>query len=194
MKPRNGTSPARGLRTASTDAESLLWKHIRARRLCGAKFRRQFPIAGYIVDFVCLEAKLIVEVDGSQHADNAAHDALRTGTLRALGYRVMRFWNNDALQDTEAVLIEIASALIEPPSPHPSPASGRGGKSAERGNASTKIGPALTKPPSPQPSPASGRGGQERADFRLSRQREKEQERADFRLSRWRERPRRRRG
>ena len=130
MNPRDGTPRARQLRTASTDAELLLWKYLRARNLSGAKFRRQFPIGGYIADFVCLEAKLIVEADGSQHTDNAAHDALRTMTLRELGYRVMRFWNNDVLQSTEAVLIEIASALAGPPSPQPSPASGTGGKNA----------------------------------------------------------------
>jgi len=157
MNPRDGTPRARQLRTASTDAELLLWKYLRARNLSGTKFRRQFPIGGYIADFVCLEAKLIVEADGSQHADNAAHDALRTMTLRELGYRVMRFWNNDVLQSTEAVLIEIASALAGPPSPQPSPASGRGGKNAPL-SASPASGTGGKNAPL-SASPASGTGG-----------------------------------
>ena len=97
---------AKDLRTHMTDAERLLWKHLRAHRLNGQKFRRQQPIGPYIVDFVHLGARLVIEADGGQHNDNAA-DQERDDWLKAEGYRVMRFWNNDILQNTDAVLEEI---------------------------------------------------------------------------------------
>ncbi|GIX29175.1 endonuclease domain-containing protein [Pelomicrobium sp. G1] len=97
-----------------TDAERKLWHRIRREQL-GVKFRRQHPFENYILDFVCLEQKLIVEVDGSQHAQALAQDAARTAALEAAGFRVLRFWNNEVLQETEAVLERILQAL------HPSP-------------------------------------------------------------------------
>ena len=132
MKPRKGTPRARVLRHTSTDAELMLWNFLRDRHLQGAKFRRQFPIAGFIADFVCIETRLIVEVDGGQHADHVAQDSNRTSILHAHGFRVLRFWNNDVLTNTDSVLMEISAALSAPPSPQPSPASGRGGKSTRR--------------------------------------------------------------
>ena len=102
---------ARNLRNAGTDAERRLWQHLRLKQLGGCKFRRQVPIAGYIVDFVCLEMKLIVELDGGQHAGRMAYDARRTRVLETEGYRVMRYWNDDALVQTTGVLEDILRAL-----------------------------------------------------------------------------------
>lgn len=87
---------ARGLRRDMTDAERRLWYHLRNRGLLGYKFRRQFPVGRYIVEFVCLEARLVVEVDGGQHADSP-HDVLRDHRLHERGFIVLRFWNNDVL-------------------------------------------------------------------------------------------------
>ena len=112
---------AKDLRTHMTDAERLLWQHLRAHRLYGQKFRRQQPIGPYIVDFVHLGARLVIEADGGQHNGDAA-DQERDGWLKAEGYRVMRFWNNDILQSTDAVLEEIFKAV----SPSPSPLKGEG--------------------------------------------------------------------
>ena len=114
---------AKDLRTHMTDAERLLWQHLRAHRLYGQKFRRQQPIGPYIVDFVHLGARLVIEADGGQHNGDAA-DQERDGWLKAEGYRVMRFWNNDILQSTDAVLEEIFKAVS--PSPCPSPLKGEG--------------------------------------------------------------------
>jgi len=103
-----------------------MWKHLRNRRLDGWKFRRQHPIGKFIVDFVCLEKKLIVEVDGGQHAQNLESDAKRTEYLRQKGYRILRFWNNEVLQETEPVLNSILLALSEdaPLTPTLSPKTG----------------------------------------------------------------------
>jgi very-short-patch-repair endonuclease len=110
---------ARGLRRRSTDAERLLWSKLRNRQLENHKFRRQQPIGGYIVDFVCLEQRLVVEVDGGQHALRQAEDERRSGFLGAEGYRVLRFWNNQVLNELDAVVEVIDSALAH--SAHPSP-------------------------------------------------------------------------
>ena len=114
---RNLTSRARALRSEATEVELVLWKHLRGRRLKGYKFRRQVVIGSYIVDFACLEAKLIIEADGGQHADQAVYDAKRTARLEAMGYRVMRFWNHEILGELNHVLEQIQTALIEAPSP-----------------------------------------------------------------------------
>ena len=92
-----------------TEAEKLMWGKLRDRRLDGVKFKRQKPIAGYIVDFVSLDFKLIVEIDGGQHAERAAEDAIRTKVLEECGYHVVRFWNHDVLGNIEGVL----EALIQ---------------------------------------------------------------------------------
>ena len=117
---------ARTLRRRSSDAEIVLWRHIRAWRLMGYTFRRQMVIEPYIVDFVCLEAGLIVEADGGQHNSQVAYDARRTARLEGMDYRVLRFWNNEILNELQSVLEQIKVALIETPSPQPSPG-GRGG-------------------------------------------------------------------
>ena len=105
------TARARQLRTQQTDSERKLWFLLRDRRLNGAKFRRQVPIGNYIVDFVCQEAKLIVELDGGQHADQAAYDAMRTNWLAEVGYRVLRVWNNDLTENEDGVLTAILNEL-----------------------------------------------------------------------------------
>ena len=112
---------ARTLRRENSAAETVLWRQLRARRLMGYKFRRQMVITPYIVDFVCLEAGLIIEADGGQHNQQTAYDARRTALLEDLGYRVVRFWNHEILGELEAVLEQIKAALIEAPSPRPSP-------------------------------------------------------------------------
>jgi len=94
---------ARSLRQRSTDAERVLWHHLRNRHLAGAKFRRQHPIGRFVVDFLCLELGLIVELDGGQHLDSEA-DKQRDDWLNKEGYRVLRFWNNEVLKNTNAVL------------------------------------------------------------------------------------------
>jgi very-short-patch-repair endonuclease len=110
-RPRK-TKLSRNLRSAQTDAEALLWRHLRNRQLGGQKFVRQDPIGPYICDLVCREKRLIVEADGGQHADSAA-DATRDQWLTAHGYRVLRFWNNDILENIDGVLETIAAALDE---------------------------------------------------------------------------------
>jgi very-short-patch-repair endonuclease len=104
---------ARRLRNDSTDAERRLWYFLRRRQLAGYKFRRQYPLAGYIVDFVCVPARLVVELNGGQHLDALAYDQRRTEPMRREGYRVLRFWNDDALLLTEDVVAEIFRVLKE---------------------------------------------------------------------------------
>ena len=113
---------ARLLRRDQTDAERKLWARLRDRQLQGAKFRRQHPLAPYIVDFCCPETKLVIELDGGQHATRHEIDATRTAFLHTKGYRVLRFWNNDVLANMEGVLHRITEALKDP---HPDPLPGR---------------------------------------------------------------------
>jgi very-short-patch-repair endonuclease len=101
-----------------------LWRHLRNRQLEGVRFNRQVPVGPYICDFVARTAKLIVELDGSQHAEAADYDLARTRFLDARGYRVIRFWNNEVLQNIEGVVGAILQVLGDMPSPTP-PASGR---------------------------------------------------------------------
>ena len=118
---------ARGLRQTMTDAGRTLWRHLRNRQLSGLKFRRQHEIDRYIVDFVCTEALLIVELDGGQHADQVNYDERRTQQLEAMGYRVLRFWNNDVLVNIDSVLEVVMEALASPaPHTNPLPAGERG--------------------------------------------------------------------
>jgi very-short-patch-repair endonuclease len=93
---------ARSMRHESTEAEDRLWQELRGRRLDRIKFRRQVPIGRYIADFICLDAKLVVEIDGSQHAESI-HDLERGAELKARGFRVLRFWNDDVLRDMTSV-------------------------------------------------------------------------------------------
>ncbi|MCW2244120.1 endonuclease domain-containing protein [Azospirillum canadense] len=104
---------ARNLRNEPTDAEEALWRYLRGEQLGGHRFRRQHPIPPYIADFACIEAKLVIEVDGGQHADSA-YDAARDRHLRLHGWRVLRFWNNDVLSNPEGVATEILRALGGP--------------------------------------------------------------------------------
>jgi len=112
------TTHARQLRTAMTEAEQYLWRSLRLRQFDGCKFRRH-PLGHYVVDFVCVEAKLVVEVDGGQHSERQEYDASRTEWLRQKGSRVLRFWNHEAMNDIEAVRTVIWEALhkgSQPPS------------------------------------------------------------------------------
>ncbi len=110
------------MRSAPTDAEHRLWQILRAKRLSDYKFKRQVPIDSYIVDFVCLRERLIVEADGGQHGAEA--DGVRDRYLRAQGFRILRFWNNDILGNEDGVTVSILAALS--PLPNPSPARGEG--------------------------------------------------------------------
>ncbi len=115
---QRGKSNARALRKSETDAERKIWQLLRSRSLNDAKFRRQHPVGPYVVDFICINEKLIIELDGSQHQQKQAYDAKRTAFLEQAGYRVMRFWDNDVLLQTESVMQAIYDALG---SPHPGP-------------------------------------------------------------------------
>ena len=109
---------ARGLRRLSTEAEKRLWSHLRGRRMDGVKFRRQVWLGPFIVDFVSIEARLIIEADGGQHAEAVDYDMRRSAWLAKEGFRVLRFWNNDVLTNTDGVLRMILAevrALPHPP-------------------------------------------------------------------------------
>ena len=117
---------ARSLRRALTPAEFVLWRRIRARRLGGFKFVRQEPIGRYYVEFVCRERHVIVELDGGQHAESPK-DRQRDRALCALGYRVIRIWNNDVIENLDGVLQRLMSELEKSPlTPALSPPAGRG--------------------------------------------------------------------
>ncbi len=113
MDRRNQKEIARKLRRRSTEAERLLWRHLRNRSLDDIKFRRQHPLGRYIVDFVSLEKRLIVELDGGQHAQLsiARDDRKRQQQLEEMGFRVLRFWDNDVLTNIEGVVEVIRNAL-----------------------------------------------------------------------------------
>lgn len=118
---------ARALRHAETNAERKFWWHIRNRQLNGLKFRRQVPIGSYIADFVCLEKKLVVELDGDAHATAVDYDRRRDAFLRAKGFRVVRVWNVDVMTNLDGVIEGLLAALNAPtPSPNPLPLRGRG--------------------------------------------------------------------
>ena len=104
---------AKAMRKEMSEAEAKLWQHLRAGRLNGYKFRRQQPMGNYIVDFMCVTPKLIVEADGGQHTKQAAYDHARTAYLNSLGFTVLRFWNHEILQQTNDVLAEILRVLQE---------------------------------------------------------------------------------
>jgi very-short-patch-repair endonuclease len=108
-KPRTGR--ARALRRDQTDAERKLWSMLRNRQLDGCKFRRQVAIDRFFADFACVEAKLVVELDGGQHAERLMEDAERTQVLEACGWRVIRFWNHDVLAESDGVAQSILAAL-----------------------------------------------------------------------------------
>ncbi|MFA7241675.1 MAG: DUF559 domain-containing protein [Sulfuricellaceae bacterium] len=121
---------ARNLRIRQTDAESLLWGLLRNRRLLGLKFRRQHPFPPYILDFYCCEVNFAVELDGGQHAEQQHYDQQRTDYLERRGIKVLRFWNNEVLQQTESMLEKIYLTLepLAPSSPPLLPPAGEGSK------------------------------------------------------------------
>ena len=102
---------ARELRRNSTDAERVMWSSLRSRQFGSYNFRRQQPIGSFIVDFVCFEKRLIVELDGGQHMENESHDRERTEWLEGQGFFVLRFWNNQVLKEIDTVKFEVLSAL-----------------------------------------------------------------------------------
>ena len=110
-KPPLIRDTARRLRREQTEWEHTLWSRLRGRQLNGFKFRRQHPIGPFFVDFFCPEAKLIIEIDGSQHADESARDNSRTGFLSDAGYEVLRIWNHEISAEIDAVMQRIADAL-----------------------------------------------------------------------------------
>jgi very-short-patch-repair endonuclease len=117
---------ARRLRRNATNAEQQLWYRLRSRSLYGMKFIRQEPVGPYIVDFVCREHRLVIEVDGGQHCENE-HDVVRDQWLLEHGYRVLRFWNNEVIENIEGVLEVIANALPhDGPAPSPPSSGGEG--------------------------------------------------------------------
>jgi very-short-patch-repair endonuclease len=118
---RGNTGRARSLRRRMTDAEKRLWYRLNNRALGGWKFVRQEPIGPYFADFVCRESKLVVELDGSQHAESQ-HDQVRDAHLRSLGYRVLRFWNGEIATNLDGVLMTIFAALGGERAPSPLPA------------------------------------------------------------------------
>ncbi len=124
-KNKQTLTNAKSLRTNQTEAEQRLWYHLRAHRFMNLKFKRQKPLGSYIVDFVCMERFLIIELDGGQHAEQANYDRQRDAWLRSQGYTVLRFWNMEVMQQLEEVLEKIRAALILSadyyPLPHPSP-------------------------------------------------------------------------
>lgn len=129
MVGRGTVRNARQLRSQGTDAERKIWFHLRNRQLSGLKFRRQYPIGPFVVDFCCLEKRLVIELDGSEHLHRRKRDEERTSFLNNSGYRVLRFWDNETLKETKRVLeriLEVALgpltlALSQGQSPHPSP-------------------------------------------------------------------------
>jgi very-short-patch-repair endonuclease len=122
---------ARKLRKTMTDVERAMWKELRAHRFGHLKFKRQQPLGNYVVDFVCLEKGIVVELDGGQHAESIAYDKARDDWQRGQGFQILRFWNNEVLSNKEGVLMVIADAcgldgLLYPLSPSPSPTRGEG--------------------------------------------------------------------
>ena len=148
---RQALARARRLRRDMTEAEARLWYALR-ERLPELKFRRQVPFGSYTADFASHGAKLIVEVDGGQHAESADADSERTRFLNAEGYRVLRFWNNEVMQNLDGVLTVVAAA-------RPSPLVGEGGPKGRMRGARRSRAPASGRHPSPQPSPTRGEGG-----------------------------------
>jgi len=114
------TARSRELRRNATAAERKLWHYLSARKLSGVRFNRQFPIGAFICDFVSREHRLIIELDGGQHAGNREYDERRTRFLTTQGYLVIRFWNNEVLDKMDGVLMRIRQTLDNRPSPSPS--------------------------------------------------------------------------
>ena len=138
------TELSRHLRRAPTDAEALLWHHLRGRHISGYKFRRQHSVGPYVLDFFCHEARLAIEVDGSQHMENVEQDEAGTRYLEALGIRVVRYTNIEVLTETDSVLEAIFNEIRGAPSPQPSPPG--------RGDSLGEISGLFRRPGAPHPS------------------------------------------
>ncbi|MFZ3105205.1 MAG: endonuclease domain-containing protein [Smithella sp.] len=108
------TALGKVLRKRPTDAEKVLWKQLQRKQIEGFKFRRQQPIDNYIVDFVCFEKRIVIEVDGGQHATQSEDDIARDTYLRQQGFKVLRFWNNEVLQNINGVLEVIRESCLSP--------------------------------------------------------------------------------
>jgi adenine-specific DNA-methyltransferase len=121
---------AQRLRSDQTGVERRLWFELRDRRFYGHKFRRQVPVGPFIVDFACWERSFIIELDGGQHNSMIDDDRKRTQWLEGNGWRVLRFWNNDVIENMDGVLQRIAATLESQASPHPNPLphAGEGGR------------------------------------------------------------------
>ena len=128
----DGKRYAQQLRRHPTEAEQALWRFLRLRQIAGYKFRRQQPLGPYIVDFVCLEARLIIEIDGGQHA-TSTKDTKRTAWLESNNFQVMRFWNHEVMVAPGAVMTAIEHALMQPPHLDPPPQGGRKTATALKG-------------------------------------------------------------
>jgi very-short-patch-repair endonuclease len=126
MRNAIAQSRAKELRSRATNAEQYLWQYLRRRQLAGYRFRRQVPIGNYIADFACLEAALVVELDGGQHQQDAKYDERRDHQIAASGFRVLRFWDNEVFEQTQAVLETILGALETGPHPSLPPPAGEG--------------------------------------------------------------------
>jgi very-short-patch-repair endonuclease len=130
FKPRN-TARAKSLRNQATPAERLLWTALSSRRVAGHKFSRQMPLGPYFADFLCREARMVVELDGHSHDTRQEHDRQRDAFMKAEGYRVMRFTNADVMTNLDGVVRSIALALAEIAPPPAPPASGRGSSKSQ---------------------------------------------------------------
>src|SRR5579864_2315190 len=145
---------ARHPRKTMTDAEQRLWHRLRQRQLGGCRFRRQAPIGPFVVDFVCFERKLVIELDGSQHLQLMEHDTERTAWLESQGFRVLRFWNSVVFEELESVVEAIELQLFPPPKPSPT-------RGERAGNPPPQPSPTRGERggnPPPQPSPTRGEG------------------------------------
>ena len=150
---RRIVAKARKLRRNSTDVERQLWHRIRDKQIDEFRFRRRRPIGKYIVDFICLDAMLIVELDGGQHAGDAAYEQRRTAFLESLGYAVLRFWNNDLAKNISGVLETIREALLVTRPPTPPSALPLAGEGTDRASTSalppeSTSGSIITETPS----------------------------------------------
>lgn len=148
------TKRAQELRNNATDSERKLWRHLSLRQLDGLKFSRQMPVGPFICDFMCRERMLVIEVDGGQHAESA-RDVRRTHILEEQGYRVIRFWNNEVLENIEGVLRVILQEVRARAPRFHSPLPLVGGEEPRSGEGLGESEPRRTHP---QPPPASGRG------------------------------------
>jgi very-short-patch-repair endonuclease len=140
---------ARKLRQNQTDAEKRLWRLLRSHQMDGAHFRRQVPFGRYVADFACHDAGLIIEIDGGQHDPLSPAEIGRTAFLQKQGYRVLRFWNNEVLENLEGVYTTIAAAPPTTPSPLMEEGWGGGGHSVSRSSA---VDAGTSPPPNPPPS------------------------------------------